>query len=107
MKFLTRQEELILISIYRFGGVSSLVKIREFVNKNTGKDWSISSVYVPLDRLMRAGYLETSVGEPEARRGGKAVKYYKLTDEGLEALVEVKSVHDVMWKGIKKLALGR
>ena len=107
MKFLTRQEELIMLAIYQSGGESSLVKVRDYIIKNTGKEWSISSVYVPLDRLTRTGYLRTSIGEPEARRGGKAVKYYQLTQDGLAALTELKTIQDVMWKGITKLAVER
>ena len=107
MKLLTRQEELILITIYRLGNQSSLVKIRESLLASTGKEWSISSIYVPLDRLERAGYLSASVGEPEARRGGRAVKLYQMTPEGLKALEEVKAIHDALWDGIDTLALER
>ena len=105
MKLLTRQEELILITVYRLGSQSSLIKIRENLLDSTGKEWSISSIYVPLDRLERAGYLTASIGEPEARRGGRAVKLYKLTKEGLEALEQVKSIHDTLWDGIDTLIL--
>ena len=107
MKLLTRQEELILITIYRLGNQSSLVKIRESLLASTGKEWSISSIYVPLDRLERAGYLSASIGEPEARRGGRAVKLYRMTREGLKALEEVKAIHDALWDGIDILALER
>ncbi len=35
---------------------------------------------------------------PSARRGGKAVKYYRLTEEGYKALAEIKKIHDIMWQ---------
>ena len=102
MKFLTRQEELVLLTIFHLKGNSYLVRIREHLIDNTGRDWSISSVYVPLDRLNKMELLRTSIGEPTARRGGKAIKYYEITDDGRKALAELKSINDTMWKGIKK-----
>ena len=104
MKFLTKQEELILLTIYRLGSRSYLVEIRESLIKNTKKDWSISTVYVPLDRLQQKGYLDAIIGTPEPKRGGKAIKYYQITDMGLKALAEIKTLHDTMWEGISGLA---
>jgi len=106
MKYLTRQEELILLTIFRLKGKSYLIEIREHLIKHTEKKWSLSSVYVPLDRLRRDGYLDTVLGNPEPKRGGKAIKYYQLTKKSLTALEEVKNIHDVMWDGITKLADG-
>ena len=83
MKFLTRQEELILLAIFHLKGNSYLVRIREHLIENTGRDWSISSVYVPLDRLTKMELLGTSIGKPTARRGGKAIKYYVITEHGI------------------------
>lgn len=104
MKLLTQQEELILLAVYRLGDQSSLLNVRDLLNQISGKEWSISSVYVPLDRCRKNGYLTTSIGEPEAKRGGKAVKYYHLTQDGLKALEEIKSIQDLLWEGIGKLA---
>ena len=58
MKFLTRQEEMVLLSVFQLKGNSYLVKIREHLIKITGKEWSISSVYVPLEKLRKEGYLD-------------------------------------------------
>ena len=107
MKYITRQDELVLLAVYRLGGESSLIKIRELINQTTDKEWSISSVYVPLDRLEKGGYLRTAIGEPTGKRGGKAVKFYQITQEGLQALERVRSVHDAMWDGIDLLVLER
>lgn len=104
MKFITRQEELILLAIFHLGEEASLIKIRELLFKQTGKEWSVSSVYVPLDRLYRAGLLDASIGKPEARRGGRAVKTYSLNTTGRRALADVKMIQDVMWRGVEGLA---
>ena len=106
MKFLTRQEELVLLTIFHLKGNSYLVRIREHLIENTGRGWSISSVYVPLDRLTKMELLGTSIGKPTARRGGKAIKYYEITDEGRKALAELKTLNDTMWKGVRNITAG-
>ena len=105
MKLLTQQEELVLLAVYKVGKESSLLKIRELLIEISGKQWSISSIYVPLDRSRRNGYLNTTIGEPEAKRGGKAVKYYHLTPVGIKALSALKTIQDNLWEGIDHLAL--
>jgi DNA-binding PadR family transcriptional regulator len=107
MKLLTRQEEMVLMAIYHLDGESSLVKIREFLLEKAGRDWSVSSIYVPLDRLHRMGCLHANVGEPEARRGGRAVKKYRLSKAGFQALEEVRNLHNSLWGDVKNLAAGK
>ena len=104
-KYLTRKEELILLAVYKLGETASLVKVRELLNMSTGRDWTMGNVYVPLDRMTKLGYLETRVGEPTSRRGGKAVKYYLLSRPGKEALAELKRVHEAMWADISDPSL--
>ena len=103
--YLTRKEELILLAVHKLGDTASLVKVRELLNVSTGHDWTVGNVYVPLDRMRKLGHLDTQVGEPTARRGGKAIKYYTLSREGKEALAELKRVHDTMWDGVSDPAL--
>lgn len=105
MNFLTRKEELILLAVLQLSDEASLVFIREYLAKSTGKRWSVGNVYVPLNKMDRLGYLETHIGAPTAQRGGKAVKFYRLSRKGLDALTEIKKVHDRMWAGLSDLVL--
>ena len=102
--YLTRKEELILLAVHKLGESACLVRVREILNMSTGREWTMGNVYVPLDRMTKLGYLETRIGEPTARRGGKAMKYYTLSRQGRKALAELKRVHDTMWEGISELA---
>jgi DNA-binding PadR family transcriptional regulator len=105
MKYFTRKEEMILLSILKLGDCASLVKIREHLKTSTGQEWTVGNVYVPLDRMNRLGYLESRVGDPTAQRGGKAVKFYRLSKKGKEALMELRKVHDRMWAEIPEFSL--
>lgn len=99
MYFLTKQEELFLLTIFRLKEPAYLVNVREHLLEHTGKDWAFGSLYITLDKLWKKGFVETYIGKPSASRGGKAIKYYRLTKEGITALAEAKELQDKMWKG--------
>lgn len=101
MKYLTRQEELVLLSVFRLKDKAYLVSIQDHLNHFTGKDWSISSVYIPLSRLEKRDYLKTVIGEVTEKRGGRAIKYYQVTKIGLRALAELEAINETMWIGVK------
>jgi len=101
MKILTRQEELIILTIYRMSGQASLIEVRDFLIENTKKTWQVSTCHAILDRMEKSGFLKSIVGEPSAKRGGRAVKYYKLTKLAMDALEEVQSINATMWQGIQ------
>jgi len=96
---LTRLEELFLLTVLRLDEPAYLVNIREHLLKHTGKEWAFGSLYVLLSKLEKNGLVRTYIGRPKGVRGGKAVKYYELTEEGIAALAETKILQDEMWKG--------
>jgi DNA-binding PadR family transcriptional regulator len=104
MKSLTRQEVLILLSIFQLKDEAYLVSIRKKLKEITGKDWSMGAVYVPLDRLRRLGYLDTRIGKPQAKLGRKNIKYYHLTGQTIKALAEIKEVNEQAWLGFSERA---
>jgi DNA-binding PadR family transcriptional regulator len=101
MKVLTRQEEQILLAVYHLKNSAYLIPIREQIKRYTGKYLSVGTIYAPLNRLCRNGFLESYLGEPSNTRGGKAIKYYRLTEMGFQALAEVKKIQDEMWEGFR------
>ena len=98
MKFLTRREELILLSIGNLGEDAYLVSIREHLSDVMKKKWSISTIHIPLRRLEKAGYIEAYFGQATSVRGGRRKKIYRLTRKGMEALKDYKKVNDVLWR---------
>ena len=97
MNILTRHEEHVLLTILQLKDNAYLVTIREHIEHQTGKDQSFGTLYVLLRRLEKAGYIRHRVGEATAKRGGKAIKYYSVTDYGIETLTEIQKVQDSMW----------
>lgn len=102
MKALTRLEEHILLSVFHLKENAYLITIRDFFKENTGKELSIGTIYVPLERLRRRGYVSTRIVKPAPKVGGRSVKYYRLTKEGFASLESMKKVHDRMWWGFIK-----
>lgn len=105
MNWLTKQEELFLLAIFRMKDDSYLVNIRDHLIEHTGKEWAFGSIYMTLERLRKKGLVETKIGSPSTERGGKAIKYYTLTDAGIKVLLDQKRVQDTMWKEFTDFAL--
>ena len=97
MKLLTRAEEFILLAIWQLKTDAYCIPIRDKISEISGEDWSLGSVYMPLDRLMKKGFLDSFLSDATPERGGRQKRIYSLTKSGKEALVRVKQVHDAMW----------
>lgn len=106
MRLLSRAEELVLLAVWKLQHDAYSVKIREMLMDATGKFWSFGAVYMPLDRLVKQGYLESFLADPTAERGGRSKRMYKPTTAGLEALLELKKVEKTMWDGTPDISLG-
>ncbi len=100
MKQLTRKDEMVLLAILRMGENAYLVPMRDLLNNSTGKKWSIGNVFVSLEKLEEYGMINANFGEPTSKRGGKAIKFYTVTKEGINALKSIKTIQDEMWNGL-------
>jgi DNA-binding PadR family transcriptional regulator len=67
MELLTKLEELVLIAVLKVKDNAYGISIYNFIVDITRKDVTVSSVYFPLERLVRKGYLRSQKGEPTPR----------------------------------------
>ena len=104
MKYLSRPEELVLLTLWKMREDPYGVNIRKYLSEMTGKYWSIGSVYVPLDRLEAKGYLTSYLANPTPERGGKAKRYYKITEAGLEEMREIQRIYAAFWDDMPDLS---
>jgi DNA-binding PadR family transcriptional regulator len=98
MKLLTRTEELILWAILRLKDNAYCVPIRDRVTEVTDEEWPLGSIYMPLDRLVKNGFLTSRLSEFTPERGGRRKRIYRLTPEGFEALEKARDVQVRMWE---------
>ena len=104
MKLLSRNEEIVLIAIYRLQENAYGVTIRDQVNNMTKQDWSFGQIYVPLDKLTQKGFVHKVLSEPTAQRGGRSKCMYTLSSDGKNALAEIRKVQEALWRGIPRYA---
>ncbi len=104
MKLLSRQEEIVLLTIWRLKDDAYGVTIRESISEVTDKYWSIGAIYVPLGRLLDKGFISSETVKTTDKKGGRSRRYYKMTQDGIKALDEIKQVQQTLWKGYPGLA---
>jgi DNA-binding PadR family transcriptional regulator len=97
MLLLSRAEEIVLIAIFKLKDNAYGVTIREQVYEDIGHHWAFGIIYRTLKKMKAKGYVERITGEPIAERGGKSRYFYYLTDEGRQALSEIRRINQFLW----------
>ena len=105
MKFISRTEEFILLSVLKLKDDAYAVPIRKRLNKMTGKIWAYGALFVMLNRLEKKGLLGSYLSDPTSQRGGRSKRIYILNPSGKKALLEIKKTHENIWSEISELEL--
>ena len=106
MKLLTRSEEFVLLAVWKLQEDAYTLEIRKRLSHITDQEWSLGSVFTPLERLARRRYLTSSLSASTPERGGRKKRIYSLTADGRKALLKIRTVEKAMWSGVRGLALG-
>lgn len=106
MDILTRNEELLLLIVWKLQKKAYGLAIRTEISELTGTTFSVGAVYVPLKRLKRRGYLDSWESEPTEERGGRSKRFYKLTQKGVTALQQVRTITETAWSDLPAKAFG-
>jgi PadR family transcriptional regulator PadR len=105
MKLLSRSEEVVLLTVWKLQEEAYCVPIREYLMNVTKKNWSFGSTYAPLERLEKRGFLESYTTDPIKERGGRSKRIYKVTKKGKKALMEIRSIQDMLWEAVPELKI--
>ncbi len=103
MEELTKFEEQIMLSVWKLQDEAYGLPIYNNIVEITGRRMAIGGIYFPLERLVKRGLLKAIKGEPTKKRGGQSKKFYKLTTDGHEALVEAKKTQEIFWDNLPEL----
>jgi len=102
-KHLGELEHMVLLSIVRLGPDAYGMSVLRELEERAGRKVSRGALYLVLERLVEKGYLRANMGEPSPERGGRAKRFFDLTDEGREALrVSGRSLM-ALWDGMESL----
>lgn len=107
MVVLTRAEEMMLIAVFKQGDNAYGITIKKQLTEMSGKILSFGALYVSLDKLLKKGYLNKTVGAPTAERGGRSKIFYTVSTEGGNALQKAKEVTQSLWDGIPEAQFKR
>ena len=79
---LTEFEQLALLAVMRVGEDAYGVPVHAEIRRCTSRDLSVASVYKTLERLQDKGFVTGRVGPPTPERGGRAKRFYTVTNTG-------------------------
>ncbi len=105
MTLLTRSEEFVLLAVWRLQDDAYTLNIRERLSDLTTQEWSLGSVYTPLERLGRRRFLTSRLSDSTPDRGGRKRRIYSLTKPGKDALIKIRAVETTMWAGVQEMLL--
>jgi PadR family transcriptional regulator PadR len=107
MKDLTLTEEMFLLAVWKLKDNAYGVTIRQYVAKETGRNFPIGTIYSALDKMARKGYLRKTMGDPTPERGGRSKNYYQITEEGVTALKTAMELKNLLWDPQTEMALNK
>lgn len=95
-------QQLVMLSILQLGEEAYGAAIQQELEERAGRSVTIPTIYVSLSRLERRGLVESWLGDPTPVRGGRAKRFYRVTDEGRDALETARAELERMWTGLER-----
>lgn len=99
-EFLGEFEQIVLLAVAGLDGEGYGVSVRQEIERRTGRDVTVGSVYATLARLEAKGFIASWEGAPTPRRGGRARRHFRIRPEGVRALRTSRGMLDRMWDAV-------
>jgi len=96
-------ELMALVAMMRLEDEAYGVAIAREIERASGRDIAMASLYLTLGRLEANGLVESTRGEPTPERGGRAKTYFKATAAGVREVREVRRALITLWDGVPAL----
>lgn len=100
--YLGEFELMVLLTIVRLGEGAYGVPLARELTGLRGREVAVGSVYAALDRLEMKGLVASSLGEATPERGGRAKRYFRVTERGLRSVRETREVLNSLWRSLPK-----
>jgi PadR family transcriptional regulator len=100
-------ELMVLLALIRLGDDAYGVPISREIERCSGREVALGSVYAALERLEEKDLVKSKLGDPTASRGGRAKRYFRATQQGLRAVRETQRVLVSLWRGLPALEGGK
>jgi PadR family transcriptional regulator, regulatory protein PadR len=96
--FLGELELMVLLALIRLGDEAYGVPVARELREIRGRDVALGSIYAALERLEIKGYVASSLGDPTPERGGRARRYFRVTEAGLRQVRETRQALVKLWR---------
>jgi PadR family transcriptional regulator PadR len=96
--YLGEFEEIVLLTVGILYKNAYAVAIKGEISEQTGRNVNISAVHTALYRLEEKGFLESRMGDAEAKRGGKRKRLFSVTSFGKIAVKETMELGQKLWE---------
>ena len=101
--YLGEYELLVLLAVLALGDEAYGVPVARELETNRGGRVAIGRVYAVLDKLEGKGLVRSTLGDPTPERGGRAKRYFRVTEAGVQGIRETREVLEKMWSRLPKL----
>ena len=100
-------EELVLLGVLAAGDDAYGISVQKILAEELGRTPSLGAVYTALDRLMQKGWISSEMADPKPVRGGRRKRQYRLAEEGLARVAEMRRIRESLWnRGAPELGEG-
>lgn len=98
--YLGELEQLLLLALLHLEDDAYGLRIRQEIERRTGRTISPGAVYTALDRLEQRNLVSSWLGDPTAQRGGKRKRHYRLEPAGAALLRQSQHALARMARGV-------
>ena len=95
--YLGELEELVLLMVALHDGNAYAVVIVEELQKQAGRDLTLSAVHAVVHRLEEKGFVKSVLGGASASRGGRRKRLFAITSFGSQVIAEVMDTRTLIW----------
>ena len=106
VSYLGELENVLLWTVVRLDDEAYGMAVRDDLEQRSGRDVARGAVYITLDRLVRKGYLTSRLGDASEERGGRARRYFTVTESGKQALRQAREALVSAWDGLEGVVEG-
>jgi PadR family transcriptional regulator PadR len=93
-------EQVILLAILRLRERAYGMLIRQEIEDRTGRNVAIGAIYTTLERLEKKRYIKSTLADPTPERGGRAKRFFEVSNKGLLVLQHSQNSLNRMLDGI-------
>jgi DNA-binding PadR family transcriptional regulator len=102
--YLGELEELVLLLVAMFNNEAYGTLLTQELEKQAGREISISAVHAVLHRLEEKGFVKSRMGGATVQRGGRQKRLFNITAAGRKAIAEIHETRNTIWEMLSKVS---